>query len=251
MNTIMIQRTIHYLAVIILILMVAGCDWSDSDGDGQFVETDTFSFEVAIQQQTRFRLTGINGRVEITGVAGLTSVRVFGDKSVRSDTRADAQRGLDDLDVRVTDSADQVYARTLQPTSSDGRTYTVDYTVEIPMTFDVEVAHVNGDVIVTRMSSDLDVDLVNGQVLADITMPTDGEVEVNVVNGTIELDIPASTSATLSCTITNGNIGTSGLTLAGVSSTSRSLQGTLGSGEGSIELAVVNGTIQIDGSNQG
>ena len=72
---------------------------------------------------------------------------------------------------------------------------------------------------------------------------------MSVVNGAITLGIPKSTSAEFSAAIVNGYINVSDLTLYDSQSTTHSLTGRLGAGEGTISLMVTNGTIAVVGQD--
>jgi len=90
------------------------------------------------------------------------------------------------------------------------------------------------------------VQLVNGQIQAKVTLPTDGVIAMSTVNGGINLNIPQSTSAEFSASVVNGTISTD-LILINLVSTPTSLTGTLGTGEGTIALSTVNGSISVWG----
>ena len=82
---------------------------------------------------------------------------------------------------------------------------------------------------------------------AEVTLPEDGTINLNLVTGNIELDIPQSTSAEFSASVVTGTISLSDLVLQNQASTPGSLTGTLGSGEGTISLNVVTGSISVQG----
>lgn len=236
------------LSILLLSISWSGCDWTDDD-NSKYEATDTFAFNVPVQQQTRFRLSGVNGVISVAAVAGANQIRVTGTKKVEAGSQGRADSGLGLLDVVISESAQEISVRTDQPSTSDGRNYTVDYTIEVPSTLDVTVASVNGDVDVVDTEANLTVNLVNGVVTAAASLQPNGVVAINLVNGTIDLAVPAATSAALSCSVTNGTIATTGLVLGNVTSTPKTLQGTLGAGDGTITLVAVNGTIDVRGTS--
>ena len=91
------------------------------------------------------------------------------------------------------------------------------------------------------------VSLVNGQITAKITLPLNGNIGMANVNGNIDLEIPTNTSAEFSAGLVNGNITITNLVLQNQVSSSTSLTGTLGNGEGTIALTTVNGNISATG----
>jgi len=78
-------------------------------------------------------------------------------------------------------------------------------------------------------------------------LPEDGTINLNLVTGNIELDIPQNTSAEFSAAVVTGTISISDLVLQNQVSTSGSLSGTLGNGEGTISLNVVTGSVNVQG----
>ncbi len=229
--------------VLLLSFSWTGCDSVEDDSD--FEATEVFAFTVPVQQHTRFRLAAVNGTIAIAAVSGGNEVRVSGTKKVEAGSQSRADDGLALLDVVMSESSQEITARTDQPTVSEGRNYTVDYAIEIPADLDVSVASVNGDVDVVDAGADLTVNLVNGVITASAAMQHNAMVAINLVNGTIALTIPSATSAELTCSVTNGTIATTGLVLNSVTSTPKTLQGTLGAGDGDITLTTVNGTIDV------
>jgi len=107
--------------------------------------------------------------------------------------------------------------------------------------------NVNGQVNLDEIIGSASVSLVNGQIVAEVTPPKGGIISMSVVNGGIDLDIPQYTSAQFSASVVNGTISMYDLVLIGLVSTPTSLTGTLGTGEGTIALSTVNGSISVSG----
>jgi DUF4097 and DUF4098 domain-containing protein YvlB len=221
---------------------------SDSNvANNDFVASEPFYFRVDVVGQEQLSLEGISGSIAITGVAGSDSVVISGEKRVRSESTEDAEEHLDLLEVSVEDLTTGVYVETVQPEQSHGRSYEVDYDIVMPDTWDVAIQNVNGQITLDDIFASASVQLVNGQVAGDVTIPLGGTMGMSVVNGAIALDIPQTTSAEFSAAVVNGTITVTGLTLEDAVSTSNSVTGTLGDGEGTIGLSVVNGTISVLG----
>ena len=100
----------------------------------------------------------------------------------------------------------------------------------------VEVVNVNGNVTLTDIVGEARVGLVNGNIDAEVTPPASGTIELTNVNGNVILDVPTDVSAQLEATLTNGTISLANLTVQNEVTTATSLTGTLGAGEGEIEL---------------
>jgi hypothetical protein len=250
---------------------ILGCDEDNSitsgiSGGRDYKAEAEFQLAQPLSPDATFRLTGINGHIDITGVVGADSVSVAAMRRVEADSQSEADAHLPDLQVEVVaSSATELIVSTVQPQHSDGLNYTVNYTVTVPATVLVDVVQANGEVDIRSLTSpldvssangrievhdctaDVDVDLGNGEIEAELA-PTDGsDVTLRVANGTIDLDLAATTSAELSADASNGKITIRGLSLEASLQTPQSVRGILGDGAGRVTLSVANGTIEVDG----
>lgn len=240
----------------------------DSGGDvnnTDFVAKESFSFRVDVTTHSRLRLEGVSGTVTITGESGSDSVLITGERRVGSESMQDAEDHLPLLQVTVREVGNEIYVKTTQPEQTHGRSYVVDYTITFPEGFVVSVDHVTGivsinsvknsvfvnhvtgQVLLDEISGSAVVSLVTGEIEAEVILPEDGTINLNLVTGNIELDIPQNTSAEFSATVVTGTISISDLILQNQVSTPGSLSGTLGSGEGTISLNVVTGSVNVQG----
>ena len=137
----------------------------------------------------------------------------------------DAADHLKYISIDIDKFTDELIVKTLQPKFSDGRGYNVNYTITVPTSLNLTVKN------------------VNGKISGKVSMPSNGTVDMSLENGSIELDIPQNTSADFSASLVNGSISVHNLTLKNKVETKRSLQGTLGDGEGLITLRTTNGNI--------
>ena len=262
------MSTLFKKTVILLILLpyfvwFASCDDNITNTDSEAKES--FSFEVAIESRFRLRLNSFNGTISITGISETDSVVISGEKRVESENAEDAEEHLKELEVRVQGLTDEVFIETIQPQETHGSNYMVDYTITLPNHFEVlvnqingfvaidsitnsvSVATVNGDVNLQKIFGSTFVELINGSIDSEVTLPLDGTINMGTTNGAIELDIPQNTSAEFSANIGTGNINLINLVLLNEVSTPRSLNGTLGDGQGTIFLKTVNGNISVSG----
>lgn len=256
--------------VLLSLIVSTACDVRVFDSDDKvdntnFFATETFSFEIAVKNQTRLNLDAIDGRVYVSGVRNAATARIWGERRIESESVADAKAHLEELEARVTDRQDEISVQTLQPNNTHGRNYTVTYHLRIPNTWKLSVAQVNGDLMIDSLYNDVSVkiangsmlltgifgsfiaELSNGQLTGDLHLPLQGTCQITTVNGWIRLIIPKSTSAEFSASVTNGNIGLSNLSLQDVLSTPKSLRGKLGDGQGTISLTTINGNIGVSG----
>ena len=240
----------------------------DSDGDvnnTDFVAKESFSFRVDVVDHSRLRLEGVSGTITISGEPESDSVLITGERRVGSESTQDAEAHLPLLQVTVQEIGNEIYVKTTQPEQTHGRSYVVDYTITVPEGFvvsvnhvtgivsinsvknSVSVNHVTGQVLLDEISSSAVVSLVTGEIEAEVILPEDGTINFNLVTGIVELNIPQSTSAEFSAKVVTGTISLSDLVLQNQVSTPGSLSGTLGSGEGTISLNVVTGSVNVQG----
>jgi len=218
------MRIINYKIVAVLlalftVLFSFGCadiavnPEADIKGPGVIVDNkykarESFSYNVDLTNQTSFRLEGINGSVKVKSASGISQVTVSGEKIASADSYQDAADHLKYVNVEIDEFTDELLVKTSQPKFSDGRSYSVNYTISVP-------AQLN--------------------------------IAVDNVNGSIALDIPQNTSADFSASLVNGSISLQNLTLHNRVTTSKSLQGRLGDGQGMISLRTTNGNIDVLG----
>lgn len=138
----------------------------------------------------------------------------------------------------------------------------------------VKAATTNGDITGKNITASIEAEVVNGSIHGDMSVPekgtcmlstTNGAIETKMemaasasahletVNGGIKLALPKSTSAKLDADVATGEMEVHGLDIAGMDSDrdrisiGEDFNGTLGNGDGTIELDVVNGEIALTG----
>jgi len=215
--------------------------------------------------QTSFRVEGINGNVDVVVVAGTEAFTIRGERQVWSESIQDAQDYLDRLAVVVTETVDEILIRTVQPQNTGGRSLVVNYVLTVPERLAARMVNVNGNVTARQvfgavtiddvngnitldeLSGSVDVVLVNGNITCRAVIVAAGTIDLETVNGNVTLDIPQNTSAEFAAHLVNGTITTSNLVFQNVTGGPISLIGTLGTGQGMIDLRTVNGNIVARG----
>ncbi|MEK7728104.1 MAG: DUF4097 family beta strand repeat-containing protein [candidate division KSB1 bacterium] len=279
-------KQLVYLAALAGVLVFAACDINsitDPNAGGNYSATESFSFEVQAASSQRFRLEGINGSLEIVGVSGARTARIWGERIVRSRSASDARAYLDEVEVRVSASNAEVLAKTIQPEDTNGREVVVNYHVRIPAAWqaqlynanglarvdslrnrvafeiangqvqvydvvgEVDIALTNGNVLLENVLGNAQVVVTNGNVDAALVLPTPGTCAVGVINGNIALALPKNTSAQFAADVTNGAISVLDLIMQNTTTSRNSVRGQLGAGAGEIKLGTVNGTIRATG----
>ncbi|MFC1660353.1 hypothetical protein ACFL3S_02655 [Gemmatimonadota bacterium] len=263
-----IDRWVRGVTVVLCLLpnacIVGVVDFDDDDHhSGDREASKEFYRVVTADGQNFFRIVGGNGTVEIEGSEGAQEVTISATLRVRSDTRGDAEDHLRLLDVSVTSDPTKILVETVQPQNPGGRTYIVDYEIEVPALWLVEVTNGNGSIRLEDLDGDVEIRngngditlsgitgsswlvLGNGVVDAQIWLPVDGQIVHSLGNGSLKLRVQPDVSAELNAKIGNGPIVLSGFTLHEAVSGPGILRGTLGGGQGLIDLTVGNGTIEV------
>ncbi len=255
---------LHVTGMIVALVLFAACGGvsggtytiNGSTGDwpwfwpdkAEFIVDKNVTENVPVAGQGRIRLDAVNGEIVITGKPGATSVTVTAELIVGSNVSLlDAENGLNQLGVLVSDLPGEILIQTLQPGRLDGRQYLVNYTINVPSDLSVDVTQVNGHVAVENIENSLLVTVENGSVSGTVTLPPGGEITLWTGKGDLDLRIPTSTSAELSALVGFGAITWNNLDFLNVVQTDRSLTGTLGNGDGLIDLDTRNGDIDVTG----
>jgi len=248
-----------------------GAACGDSTGTEDQVQNQNFVAEEALQLdldatgRTTFQVEGINGTIDVIGAAGTEAFTVRGERQVWSESVADAQDYLERLEVVVTETADEILLRTVQPQNTGGRNLVVNYVLTVPERLAARLVNVNGNVTARQvlgsvtvddvngqvslddLSGSVDVVLVNGNITCQAVIVATGAIDLETVNGNVTLDIPQNTSAKFAAHLVNGTITTSNLVFQTMTGGATSLIGTLGGGQGAIDLRTVNGNILARG----
>lgn len=227
-----------------------GGSGSSEVSNTDFEASEPFNFTVDKESRFRLSLEGVSGKITVSGSPGATSITITGTKRVRSQSIEDAQAHLAFLNINKEELTDEVIVKTDQPQFSGGRSYIVDYTITLPENFEVLVVNFNGAVNINGIvgSALVLVTLFNGEIDAEVTLPLNGKVKFILFNGVIHLAIPTSTSAKFYAEATNGSINlSSNLVLQNVIRSPNPFEGTLGVGDGTVELKIASGDVNVTG----
>ncbi len=222
-----------------------------------------FRWEKALAAGKTLEISDINGSIEARpadGGAALVTAR----KTARIVVEERADRIV--LCV-VYESGDSCRGGRHDHDHSDDRhdDIRVDFTVRVPTGVRLEASTVNGEVTARDLRGDVDVSSVNGDVEAtgtgvvaastvngSITAALgrgswSGTLGYHTVNGSITVVLPADAGAEVQATTVNGQLSTDfPLTIsAGKPFGPKTVEGTIGSGGGRLELETVNGSIHL------
>lgn len=260
--------------------LFAGC--TDFGPFGDEAAELTFFQEFADVGDRVVEIIGVSGSIDVRAAANRTSVRIEGERRVEADTRSDAERSVELLDVEFTTDAAVIQARTVEPPPRDRESYEVHYRVTVPLGTRVRLTQLNGNTETFGELTDLDIDIVNGNidvdratgavtldtdngnidvglvvgtlaasttnggVFARVEMPLGARTEIHSVNGNLHLEMPGETSAMLELATTNGSVTTSGFTLTDATIAANRVMARIGNGDGDVVATTTNGNVRFE-----
>ncbi|HSR43134.1 MAG TPA: hypothetical protein VLL48_13195, partial [Longimicrobiales bacterium] len=203
------------VAGVLLCPLLAGCDDDGLGPGGNATISEPFDLQRDAAGRIAFRVVGINGGIAVTGVSQGESFQVTGFRRVQGCSLERAEALIEELEVRVSETAEEIVVQTLQPSSTSPCSLVVDYELEVPERLFGRISLVNGGVAVTGLhegvsvtsvngaavledvEGDATVRLTNGAIEADVAIEGDEEIDLLTVNGTIDLTVPGGTHARL------------------------------------------------------
>ena len=240
------------------------CDPEYSDEDNQ-VSRDYLERVVIVNQQA-LDLSAVNGDVNIIGLSDTNIVTIEAKLIASAETQELARYYLDNLDVEVHKEESVIRVVSKHPSPNHQNVGTaIHYTIYIPEEWSIAIDHTNGQIDISGIRNKLDirltngtfkmheitgsavVTLVNGNIVGDIDLVSDGTCLLKTLNGSIDLEIPKTTSADFNARVTNGTISVSGLELSNLETDTHYTRGQLGDGDGEILLELLNGQIVVQG----
>jgi hypothetical protein len=230
--------------------------------------SEPFSYVLSLTDQSGIEMQSTNGSVTILTRENLDSLKITGKRRVRSESTEDAQEHLELLKVNIFEGNETIFISTEQPSQSHGRTYLVDYVIEMPIKWNVQISQINGNFDIATVIGDLNTELTNGNITlhkvygtvrtqlvngiisATVVVPDSGYCHLNNVNGQILLTIPDTTSALFHASVVNGSVAVHNLVITQMQSSPKEIQGRLGTGSGVISCILVNGQIIVSGTDK-
>jgi hypothetical protein len=235
-----------------------------------------------LSPESTFEAQTHNGSITING-SDVTECSLTATIITRAATEEEAMELSDQVDVTLVPSGNRLTVKIDKPTNLINKSVSVSLDVEVPNQTDMQLVTHNGAVKITDINGRLNATTHNGKVTTEnvagtTTLKThNGSVTCNGIsgdsqmtshngsvkafyagsasstcdismtthNGSIELATPPDYSAQVKASTNNGSINTDlPITVTGKVSKSK-LTGTIGSGEGRLQLETYNGSIRI------
>ena len=111
---------------------------------------------------------------------------------------------------------------------------------------DIRAETINGDIRASTIGGGLQLKTVNGSIRARAAaLDKDAPVELESVNGSVVAEVPSPLDADVSLATVNGHISTDFPLAVTGSQSKRKLNGTLGAGGRPVKLTTVNGSVEL------
>jgi hypothetical protein len=248
-----------------LMFLALSCEINDVNNNSDAEYRDSFLYTRSTGARTEFFINNVNGELTVIGVDTLSEIRISGTRIVKDQSVEDARQHIDDIEIDVVESSSVLSVKTIQPNTSNGRTYQVKYEVMIPSSWRVTASNVNGGVeissirnsvttmvvngtvSVSEISGSASVSVTNGTISGRVYLPENGNCNFTLVNGNVNLLVPRTTSADVNATVAVGTVSVTNLPIVYGTNSRTTVSGVLGSGKGTIRLSTVNGLVQLIG----
>jgi DUF4097 and DUF4098 domain-containing protein YvlB len=262
MSTLVARRTRAALVLPALIAL-SGCDLAMADLKAK--ESAEWRKTYQLQPGGRVEISNVNGRITVVPSDNNT-LEVVALKSARGATSESAKASLDRVQIVEESTAAGVKIETKVERSGifNHGGAEVAYSVRVPAGADVRFTTVNGGIEVERLKGRIEVETVNGGIVArdldatvleattvnggidvDLTRMPERGVKLGCTNGGIKLRLPADAKADISARVANGGIDAEGLPVDATEKSRRRFEGRLNGGGPRIEIEGTNGGIRI------
>lgn len=213
------------------------------------------------------------GTVSVTNMNGDVTI-VAWDKaevSIEAEKSARDEDGLKRIEIVVEANADRIAIKTKHHKAENeswfrrhGDSGAVHYTIHVPAQLarlkvdamnsnistenvrgHVKLETMNGRIRATGLTADAELDTMNGRIMASFDrLAGSQKVNIDTMNGQCEILVPTDASARVVASSLNGRV-SSELPMTLEKSSRRSLRGSLGTGEASVSMDSMNGSLTI------
>lgn len=225
-------------------------DWKQKDNAAEL------NFEVPAGSTVEFK--GVNSNVNVSGITGSSEIATVNGNITATDLTNQLQLNTVNGEIISKNNKGRINLGSVNGEISDsGSTGRIDYSVvngEIKATTsadEVSVSTVNGDADITLTATQrLKMTTVNGDLDATLAQANNPRITGSSVSGDIRLKFDDSVNARVDIKASAGGDINNKLTADKVTKAkygpARSLQFTLGNGDGSVEFTTVSGDINIE-----
>lgn len=259
---------------IFVILMLSFSLFLNSCALGKKIE-EKFEKEIEFVESGLITLKNTNGAVRVDSWRKPV-VKIIVIKTVRAGSRREAEEFLKEVKIDIEEFSNEINIAADYPrqealsgiwsllTGSRKPRVSIRYKLTVPENSELDIRTTNGAIDIMEIADNVSarttngaVDLenisgsiyaksTNGAIKASIRMfHENNEIEMRTTNGALVLELPETASAEISARTTNGKISTDFPISVQGGISSRKMEGTIGAGDGRIELRTTNGSISI------
>ncbi|MCK4941834.1 DUF4097 family beta strand repeat protein [candidate division WOR-3 bacterium] len=254
----------HLFVLCCVIMVIVACTTETKEYDYELERTETRTWPATGINQ--INAATVNGEISVAATLD-TLITADITRSCRGEDSLDAEDHIDDIEVTDNIAGGQLNLEADMPDNDPGRNYRADFDMTAPAAMFLDLATVNGEVLIQNMTAGVRVRITNGAVT---TENLSGSIDVATVNGAMYCDmeelaanqlalltttngevtllLPSDVVAEFDAITTNGEVMVTGFSSVTYTTNQMSHKaGTIGSGGGSatIDITVVNGNITI------
>ena len=187
------------LVTLIIFIVFISCDSTIVNNPRNEQHEEELTYTLDIANQTEFSLNNINGNITIIGEYGIDSIIVNVKKIVYANTTEMAIQHMVDIELNFLNTDSHIEVSTDFPDSNE-LNYQVDFDIIIPDHFLTEVSNINGNIDVSHILANIQLQTVNGNILIQNTT---GNAGISTINGNIT---SSTNEGTLNASTINGNV---------------------------------------------
>jgi hypothetical protein len=203
------------------------------------------------------------GAITVTG-ADVADCNIAAEITVKAQTKEEARKLAEEVKIEVKPSGEKLSIKVLKPAGLKKRSLAVDFKITVPKQLKLDCSTSVGTVTVSDIHGGIEASanvgaIVCNGVVAELKLECNvGSVQVKYADsapaacnadittnvGSIEFTAPAQLSAQVSAVTNVGSIKTA-KPITVVGKVSKSINGTIGSGEGKVRLKTNIGSVEI------
>ncbi len=246
--------------LLLVVIVVIGCASKSLDYELEITETRTWS----AQGITQIIAATENGDITMSATQD-TIITADITKSCLGDDSTDAAEHIENIEITENISGGELTLEADMPDDDDERDYRADFDMSARQSIHVNLVTVNGTILVENMIAGANIGVTNGSITTDNhrgginAAIVNGEIDCDMdllaaaesallagTNGDIILSLPSDVSATFDAATVNGTVTVSGFPSVNYTTNeSNHKAGTIGAGDATINISVVNGNITI------
>jgi len=246
--------------LLLMVIVVIGCASKSLDYELEITDTRTWS----AQGITQINAATENGDITVSATQD-TIITADITRSCLGDDSTDAAEHIENIEITDNISGGELTLEADMPDDDDERDYRADFDMSARQSIHINLATVNGAIVVEDMIAGANIGVTNGSISTDNLRGSingaivNGEIDCDMAllastesallaatNGNITLSLPSDVSAQFDAATVNGTVTISGFPSVNYTTNEPNHKaGTIGAGDATINISVVNGDVTI------